>query len=394
MKRGKLSAVLLSLCAMSGPAFAQSTLTLYGMVDAGLRYETHRTIYGDDGSPLVTRGRTALPDGGGMGASFWGLKGSEGLGGGLSALFQVESYLNVGTGKPNANDGPNSFNVSFVGLQSSSWGQLTLGRQYNVAMEGVSLVYGSNLWSDYFNVFKPEHTLLAGSVTSNMIHYGTQLGDVVVFAQYAIGEGNGSAKRGSQFGASVAYVPEKGPVKLSAGVLRGVDDNDAKARFDVYTAGAQARLGEKTSIQAGYIENRRSNNFTSFANGPFGPTELAGLGMISMNQTQDPSFPGGFKKRQMVLAGITWQATQWLTLAANAWYTKQRGYTKDFYGSATQYQLVAGYLMSKRTMLYAEVDRSVYRGGLVGAQLVGLNAQSPTVNLTQTGFTVGVRHTF
>lgn len=394
MKRVKLSAALLPLCVIGAPAFAQSTLTLYGTVDAGLRYETHRTIYGDDGSPLLTRGRTAFPDGGGMSESFWGVKGSEDLGGGLSALFQLESHFNIGTGKPIANDGPDGLHVSFVGLQSSSWGQLTLGRQYNVAMEGVSLVYGSNLWADYFNVFKPEHTLLAGSKTSNMIHYGAQVGDVVVLAQYAVGEGNGSAKRGSQFGTSVAYIPEKGPVKLSAGVLRGVDDIDSKAKFDVYTAGAQLKLGEKTSIQAGYIENRRSNNFVSFANGPYSAIDLAGLGIISPIQTVDPSAPGGFKKRQMILAGVTWQATQWLTLAANAWYTKQRGYTEDLDGSATQYQVVAGYLMSKRTMLYAEVDHSVYRGGLVGAQLVGQNAQSPTVNRTQTGFTVGVRHTF
>ncbi len=76
------------------------------------------------------------------------------------------------------------------------------------------------------------------------------------------------------------------------------------------------------------------------------------------------------------------------------WFTRQRGYTTDYDGSASQYQLVAGYALSKRTMLYAEIDRSIYRGGLIGAQLVGLNAQSPTVARTQTGTTIGIRHTF
>jgi predicted porin len=45
-------------------------------------------------------------------------------------------------------------------------------------------------------------------------------------------------------------------------------------------------------------------------------------------------------------------------------------------------------------MLYAEADRSIYRGGLVGAQLVGLDGQAPTDNTTQTGIMVGLRHYF
>lgn len=386
-----LSAALAPLlCA--GSAWAQSSLTLYGMVDAGLRYETHATDYGSDGAPVITRSRLRMPLGGGMSESFWGVKGSEDLGGGLQALFQMESHFDLRNGRTFPDDTQN-FQLSFVGLQSATWGQLTFGRQYNVAMEAVSLAYGSNLWADYFNAFKPEHTLLAGSKTNNMVHYGAQLGDVVLLAQYAVGEGQGSARRGSQYGAALAYVPEKGPLKISGAWMRSIDDN-SNARFDIRTAGVQINLGESATLQAGYIANRRDNNFTSFANGPFSPPDLAGLGIISPAQAMDPAIPGGFSRRRMILAGLTYKPMPLLTLAANVWFTRQRGYTSDFDGSASQYQLVAGYALSKRTMVYAEIDHSVYRGGLIGAQLVGLNAQSPTVAHTQTGTTVGIRHSF
>ncbi|MCR6478360.1 porin [Variovorax sp. ZS18.2.2] len=385
------AALALPLCA--GTVWAQSSLTLYGTVDAGLRYETHATDYGADGAPVNTRSRLRMTREGGMSESFWGVKGTEDLGGGLQAIFQLESHFDLRNGDPLPKDGSQYMQIASVGLISQSWGQLTLGRQYNVAMEATSLAYGSNLWADYFNAFKPEHTLLAASKTNNMVHWGAQLGDVVLLAQYAIGEGEGSSKRGSQYGVGAAYVPENGPVKLAGALMRTKDD-DSNAKFDIYTAGAQFRLGESTTLQAGYIENRRDNNFISFANGPFSAVDLAGLGIISPAQTVDPSIPGGFSKRRMILGGITYKATPLLTLAANVWFTRQRGYTSDFDGSASQYQLVAGYALSKRTMLYAEIDHSVYRGGLIGAQLVGINAQSPTIARTQTGTTVGIRHTF
>ncbi|MDL5396106.1 hypothetical protein, partial [Escherichia coli] len=65
-----------------------------------------------------------------------------------------------------------------------------------------------------------------------------------------------------------------------------------------------------------------SNNFTSFADGPFTPTTLAGLGIISPAQVVNPSVPGGFDKRKMLLAGVTYTLTPEWTVAANGWWTK------------------------------------------------------------------------
>jgi hypothetical protein len=76
----------------------------------------------------------------------------------------------------------------------------------------------------------------------------------------------------------------------------------------------------------------------------------------------------------MILGGITQQVGASWHLAANVWRTIQDGKAQSQDGSAWQYQVVADYDLSKRTDIYLETDYSRYKGGLIGAQLQGVNA--------------------
>ena len=75
-------------------AHAQSSVTLYGLIDAGVSYvnNSSSTVTGHSNS------LTKYDDGVAQG-SRWGLKGSEDLGNGLKAIFTLENGFNSGNGK-------------------------------------------------------------------------------------------------------------------------------------------------------------------------------------------------------------------------------------------------------------------------------------------------------
>ena len=108
---------------VSGGAFAQSNVTIYGVVDAAL---THST--GDDATG-ASRTRTGI-DSGNLSGSRLGFKGSEDLGGGLKAVFTLEYSLTVDVNSGVGNTGGLNSRQTWVGLQSKDLGTLSFGRQY------------------------------------------------------------------------------------------------------------------------------------------------------------------------------------------------------------------------------------------------------------------------
>ena len=110
----------LAACA-SSMSHAQSSVTLYGIIDTGVEYVTN--IGAKKSSSVHVPSLTAsLP-------SLWGLRGKEDLGGGLNAVFVLESGFAPGTGS--LNQGGRLFGrQAYAGL-SGPWGTVTLGRQYS-----------------------------------------------------------------------------------------------------------------------------------------------------------------------------------------------------------------------------------------------------------------------
>ena len=135
MKKTLLTAALVA--GFASVAHAESSVTLYGLVDGGVGYNTQKTTWsGDFGSgSFKTRGfefKNGVKNG-----NRWGLKGTEDLGNGTSAIFQLESGFDLGNG--NSVQGGRLFGrKAVVGLTGESWGTLTLGRQYNVADDFVA----------------------------------------------------------------------------------------------------------------------------------------------------------------------------------------------------------------------------------------------------------------
>ncbi len=137
MKKALQSIVLLG--AATGVAQAATSVTLYGLVDGGIGYtKTKITESATEYSGARwEENRNVGMVNGILNGNRWGLKGTEDLGNGTSAIFQLESGFDLGTGA--SKQGGRLFGrKAIIGLTGDSWGTLTLGRQYNVADDVVS----------------------------------------------------------------------------------------------------------------------------------------------------------------------------------------------------------------------------------------------------------------
>ena len=132
MKKTLLTAALVAGFASVSVAQAETSVTLYGIVDGGLAYTNQKTSFsgGFGGGSFKERGfdfRSGVKNG-----SRWGLRGVEDLGNGTSAIFQLESGFDLGDGT--STQGGRLFGrKAVVGLTGESWGTVTIGRQYNAA---------------------------------------------------------------------------------------------------------------------------------------------------------------------------------------------------------------------------------------------------------------------
>jgi predicted porin len=125
----KKSLIALAVLAASGAAMAQSSVTLYGLIDVSVQSFKANVATASTttaGSIAVADVRQTRMGSGIQNGSRWGLKGSEDLGGGLNAVFDLQSGFNIDTGS-SAQGGLLFGRHAFVGL-SGGFGTLTFGR--------------------------------------------------------------------------------------------------------------------------------------------------------------------------------------------------------------------------------------------------------------------------
>jgi predicted porin len=368
-KAGLLTAIMSTAALYSVSAAAQSSVTLFGLVDTGVRYTTHADPQGD----------SRVQPANGASESLWGFKGAEDIGGGTLVVFELEDrfFPNSGTTDP----AYPFFNTAYVGVQSGSYEKLTMGRQINPLADAVLRAFVTNPWLPTFYQFRPEVMMAQGVWTSNMVKYAARWQYLTTEVSYAFGGSAGAFGSGSQIGASILYLPGE-PLRLAAAYLDSRDAVNASAHLKSWTAGGSYLFGN-TTLTAGWAANRQDAGFVgNFPNGPFSAPELSALEFNT------------FSSRQMFFGGVTQQVGDVTHLSANVWRTIQTGKTQAANGNATQFQLLADHNWSKRTDTYLEADYSLYRGGMVGAQFQGINALSSAYGTTQLGIMAGLRHMF
>nr|WP_186106270.1 porin [Burkholderia gladioli] len=186
-------------------AHAQSSVTLYGLIDTGISYVNHSAV-GTTGSAK----RFKYDDGVAQGTR-WGLRGSEDLGSGLKAIFLLENGFNTGTGA--INQGGAMFGrQAYVGLSKNGIGSLTFGRQYTFSTDVLGNQYsaGTNTVAGNYAYHINDFDQLVNSRINNAVKFssanfsGVTFGALYGFSNQA-GAFSGSAPVNGSTGSSRAY---------------------------------------------------------------------------------------------------------------------------------------------------------------------------------------------
>ncbi len=247
----KKTLIALAVLAASGAAMAQSTVTLYGALDVGFG--------------KVKDGKWGMQNGEGYAAgqdgfnttSVIGFRGTEDLGGGLKANFNLQTGgLDLSTGA----SGLAFSREAWVGLEGASWGAIQFGRSSSVAAKtmGAYDFNGTSYSSALDRAGISAVTWYGSSRRSSQIQYNTpNFGGVVVRAGFtAKGDQGGvqgvgvaaTAKAQYSLGATFA----NGPLSVSA----MAETKSTDALRTAYAVGASYNLGV---VKLGATYNRRES---------------------------------------------------------------------------------------------------------------------------------------
>lgn len=334
----KKSLIALAVLAASGAAMAQSSVTLWGRVDAALA-STKTTVGG------VSLTQNGVENGGaaGLTTSRWGMKGSEDLGGGMKANFNLEARFNVDDGTQNSSTRAFHGN-SYVSL-SGGFGEVKLGRTYTSFDDTRALANGSNLWDSAFTPSSNGVFAVGGDYASrgdNQIRYDSpNFGGFSGTVSYAMGENKtATLDASSVMGLTLKYAA--GPLSAAYGHQDQKAVGGAKNKFDALSGAYNFGVA---SVSAGY--NKRNSVAA-------GDDKEYQLGVnVPMNAFQ---FSVGYAHAENELAGVTTTGKGW--------------------------GLGARYAMSKRTSLYT------------GYRNVETDNGTPAAATENTLLSVGVRHDF
>lgn len=368
-----------ALCTISGAAAAQSSITLYGIIDTGIEYVSHANAAGKSvfRMPSVTG---ELP-------SRWGLRGEEALGGGYSAVFTLESGFNVRAG--DQGQGGRMFGrQAFVGIKSP-YGTVSFGRQYTMtylALMGADLIgpdiYGLGSLDAYVPNARADNSVVyLGS------YAGLTFGASYSFGRDATGTGNSPGQgtcTGSvagqttqcrewsvmlkydapQFGVAASYEEQRGGSTAAANFFDGVTptpltsaaDKDIRAQVSAY-----AKLG-KTKLGIGWLNRRVEPGADTVA------SVRSNLFFVAAAYNVTPAF---------IVDGAVYHI-------ANAQHDTR----------ATMGTLRTTYLLSKRTAVYAQASYLANSAKAEYSVSGGGGGTTPAAGTGQTGVMVGIRHSF
>jgi len=397
MKLRKTLIAALPLGAIALGAHAQSSVTLYGIIDTGVGYLSNQapSTGATSGGASVTKLLEGV-----WGGERFGFKGSEDLGGGLKTIFQLEEGYNTDTGAM-SKTGIMFNRASWVGLSSNNYGTVQVGRQYTPYYNMLAPYSPTNWLTGAFGAHPGDlDNLDTDYRVNNAVTYTSPvLAGLKVSGMYALGGVAGDFSAGSSWSFAGQYIA--GP----AGIAVGIE------RFNNATIGGGAWSSSSTAYSG--TGEQGSTALTSGYQNAAAQQRIAVTGGYTFNQQWDVSasysnvqyiagVSSGFNTAIFNTGGVVLHyrpVSSW-DLAAGYAYTKAteaNGITDS--ASYQQFNLTELYNLSKRTKLYIleayqHASGKTLQGGKIVAATANIAEQSAAATSGQVGVTIGINHAF
>jgi len=374
----------------SGAAMAESSVQLYGIIDLGVVHTTNQSQgYSATGVANGYTGQSVNKLGTGVqSGSRIGLKGTEDLGGGLSAFFQAETGFcanggttaQAGPGGSFCTGGPGSgfmSRTSMVGLKGD-FGTVAAGRMYSTTFNNAASVdpFGDGLTGSESNI---DVASIDYTRISQMVAYVTpNLYGFTGTAAYAFGAQAGDNTAGRGYALNAVY--NNGPLMVGVGYL---NHNFIASGLGTYPIPSSSQS---------------TNKITQL----FGSYDLGVVKLSAMYQTFKGDVPASAIPNMLMvnstgnLDNRFWLLGATVPVGPGA-ILASYGQTKDnntANSTAKQYSIGYTYALSKRTNLYTSLN---HISNSANSYFGGGNAtdfNTGTLGQSSNGFAFGVRHQF
>jgi predicted porin len=371
------------IATLSASSHAQNSVTLYGLFDEGFNYTNNV------GGSKVYELQSGFVQG-----SRFGLKGSEDLGGGVKAVFQLENGFDANNGK--LGQGGLLFGrQAYVGVTSDTYGGITLGRQYDSLVDYFAQTTINGSWGGYLfshpydndntdNTFRVNNTVKYTSPTLA----GFQFGGTYSFSNDTNFANNRQYSVGAQYTngsilVAASYLQANNPSSTATGAINnGGDENFVAARLRIFGAGINYTFGNAT---AGFAYSN-SDIAQPVSSGYVGPITPA-TGTLSNLRFQNFEVNGKYQFTPAFYVGAMYTYT----------YTTFSATTGKLHPKYQMAGLMADYNLSKRTDLYVQGGYQHAGGDKTGsvldfAYVPGADGVSSSSN--QVVLRAAIRHKF
>lgn len=329
-----LTAVCIATIVPSNTAHAQSSVNLYGIIDAGVTY-----VNNEGGGKNLKFGNSVAY------GNRWGIMGNEDLGSGTSAIFKLENGFDLGTGKFKQG-GAEFGREAWVGIKSP-YGNVTLGRQDDFTFDYVEK-FNVSAWASGYAIHQGDVDRMNGDTLNNAIRFtsaaynGFDAGAMWSFSNTA-----GAFHDGAAWSAGAEYKGSAFKMGLAYTYL-------ANTTIDPYAAlGVHSFFGQTVATVSNNTATDLDSDFVLDSLGTFAIGGSYALGKLTlMGNFTDTTLKAGGKSSVMHVyeGGAVYNFTPVVEGVVGGQYTTFEGHAWH------QMSLGLQYALSKRTSVYLSGD--------------------------------------